>query len=203
MKLELAYPRISFRWRSRNWWARLSRMPAECVHLEHGADWMATFVPDTLYLRGKASVRRQPPRPEVSLCRECLSSELELELTQYRGRVMAFQPDGEAFTQYFFVGATEFSDAGLQPEVAQAITRRLEQPAGDCQVCQRPANWLWFSKEQIPSLDEAGRIAMARGEEFCARHGAAKLCAAFAEVKDANLFYVNIPYGEAGAYVWI
>ena len=203
MRLEQAYPQISFRWRSRNWWARLSRVPPECVHLEHGSDWMATFIPDTLYLRGKASVRRQPARPEVSLCRECLLGELERELSQHRGRVVAFEPDGSAFTQYFFVGTEEFSDAGLQPEVAQAISRRLLQPMGDCQACHEAANWLWFSKEQIPSLDEVGRIATARGEEFCARHGAEKLCAAFTDVKDANLFYVNTPYGDAGAYVWI
>jgi len=37
MKLEQAYPDIKFRWRSRNWWARLTRVPPECEHLEHGA----------------------------------------------------------------------------------------------------------------------------------------------------------------------
>jgi hypothetical protein len=107
--------------------------------------------------------------------------------------VIAFEPDGASFTQYFFVGADEFADAGLQPEVAAAISRRLEQPA----------TWLWFSRSAVPSLDEAGRIAMAVGEEYCARHGAEKLCAAFSELTDANLFYINEPYGEAGAYVWI
>src|SRR4029077_14666786 len=51
MRLEQAYPEIRFRWRSRNWLARLMRMPAECEHLEHDGAWMATFIPDTLYLR--------------------------------------------------------------------------------------------------------------------------------------------------------
>lgn len=201
--LEAAYPRISFRWRSRNWWARLTRTAPECIHLEHDWAWAATFLPDTLYLRGKASLLRQPPRPEVSLCRACLASELERELAEYRGRVVAFEPDGESFSQYFFVGDEEFEAAGLIPEVAKAITRRLQQPAGECQSCGEPARWLWFSREQVPSLDEIGRIAMAQGEEYCAKHGGQKLCEAFSKVRDANLFYVNAPYGEAGAYVWI
>jgi hypothetical protein len=202
MKLEQAYPDIAFRWRSRNWWARLSRVPPECVHLENDGAWMATFVPDTLYLCGKASVLRQPARPEASLCRACLVSELEKELSQYHGRVVAFEPDA-AFTQYFFVGAPEFSDAGLQPEVAAAITRRLELPVGDCEQCERRATWLWISHEQVPSLDETGRIAMASGEALCAKHGAHKLCEAFARIGEANLFYVNVPYGDAGVYLWI
>ncbi len=164
---------------------------------------MATFLPDTLYLRGKASHQRRPPRPEVSLCRECLRNELEKELSAYHGRVIAFEPDGETFTQYFFVAVDDFSAAGLQSEVAAAIARRLAQPAGDCDLCERPALWLWISREEVPSLDEANRIAMTRGQPLCARHGAQKLCDAFMAFPDANLFYVNVPYGEAGAYLWI
>lgn len=164
---------------------------------------MATFLPDTLYLRGKASHQRHPARPEVSLCRVCLLRELERELSEHRGRIIAFEPDGDLFTQYFFVGVGEFSTAGLQPEVAAAITRRLAQPAGDCDRCDRPARWLWISRDQVPNLDEANRIAMTQGESLCARHGAETLCQAFLHVPDANLFYVNLPYGDAGAYLWI
>ena len=69
---------------------------------------MATYTPDTLYLQGKAAVQRQPARPEVSLCRACLLGELEDELARYRGRVLAFEPDGDAFSQYFFVGRAGF-----------------------------------------------------------------------------------------------
>jgi hypothetical protein len=203
LTLEQAYPGIAFRWRSRNLWARITRVPPECVHLEHEGAWMATFIPDTLFLRGKASVRRHPPRPEVSLCRACLLGELENDLSRYSGRIIAFEPDAADFTQYFFVGAPEFSEAGLQPEVAAALTRRLDQPLGDCDLCPQPARWLWISREQVPSLDEVGRIAMARGEALCARHGAAKLCEALGGLGEANLFYVNVPYGETGAYLWI
>jgi hypothetical protein len=203
MRLEQAYPEIRFRWRSRNWWARLTRVPPECEHLETDGQWMATFIPDTLYLRGKASVRRRPARPEVSLCLACLKQQMEKDLRNFAGRVVAFEPDTSAFTQYFFVGTGEFASAGLQPEVAAAIARRLEQPAGQCGRCDRPAAWLWFSRDAVPSLDDVARIAMAPGEALCALHGPQKLLASLAAVPEANLFYVNVPYGDAGAYVWI
>ena len=203
MRLEQAYPEIRFRWRSRNWWARLMRMPAECEHLEHDGAWIATFVPDTLYLRGKASVRRRPPRPEVSLCLACLRREMEKELPQFSGRVVAFEPDAAEFSQYFFVGSDEFSAAGLQPQVAAAISRRLDQPIDACAACDRRATWLWFSREEVPSLDDVARIGMARAETLCPMHGGQKLLESFAGTPDANLFYVNVPYGESGAYVWI
>lgn len=201
--LEQAYPGIAFRWRSRNWWARLTRVPPECVHLEHEFSWMATYVPDTVYLQGKASVQRRPARPEVSLCRACLLNELESELARYGGRVLAFEPDGGAFSQYFFVGTPDFSAAGLRPEVAEAIERRLQQPLGACQGCSAPARWLWIPRVQVESLDDAGDILTAKGQALCPAHGAQQLCESFAAVSQANLLYVNVPYGEAGAYLWI
>jgi len=202
-KLDQAYTKLSFRWRSRNWWARLTRVPPECVHLEHGGPWMATFIPDTLFLRGKATVLRSPTRPEVSLCRDCLLGELERELPAYSGRIVAFEPDAADFSQYFFVGTDEFTDAGLQPEVGAAIERRLAQPAGQCDRCESQSTWVWLSRGDVPGLDDVERIRTSRGEELCARHGAEKLCESLAGIPEANLFYVNIPYGEAGAYVWI
>jgi hypothetical protein len=203
MRLEQAYPEIRFRWRSRNWWARLMRMPAECEHLENDGAWMATFIPDTLYLRGKASIRRRPARPEVSLCRACLKQQMEKELPRFPGRVIAFEPDSAEFTQYFFVGSDEFAAAGLQPEVANAISRRLDQPMDQCASCDRRATWLWISREEVPSLDDVARIALARAEMLCSVHGPQKLLESFACAPEANLFYVNAPYGESGAYVWI
>jgi len=35
------------------------------------------------------------------------------------------------------------------------------------------------------------------------RHGARKLLGAFERMAEANVFYMNLPYGEAGAYIWI
>ncbi|PYU09880.1 MAG: hypothetical protein DMG29_18635, partial [Acidobacteria bacterium] len=111
--LEQAYPGIAFRPRTRNWWAWLTRVPPECVHLETEQGWMAALVPDTLYLRGKAARRSLTQRPEVSLCRACLVGVLEAELAAYAGRVVAFEPDLDSFSQYFFVAGPDFDAAGL------------------------------------------------------------------------------------------
>jgi hypothetical protein len=201
-----SYPGISFRPRSLTWWARLMRWPAECVHIENGHAWMATFIPDTLYLRGKAKARRDPVRPEVSVCFDCLSGLLEPELASFPGRVVAFEPDGETFTQFFFVGREDFAAAGLQPEVAAAIAARLDKLDkldGTCSDCGAPAKWLWISRREVSNLDQTERIETTPGAIYCAKHGAAKLRDALGRVEEANLFYVNAPYGDAGAYVWI
>jgi hypothetical protein len=47
------------------------------------------------------------------------------------------------------------------------------------------------------------QIASAPGEAFCAKHGAEKLFSTFEKIAEANIFYMNVPYGESGAYVWI
>ena len=203
LSVDQAYPGISFRARSRNWLARLMSWPAECVHLENGHRWMATFLPDTLFLRGKPRLRRDPARPEVSLCFNCLAGLLEPELAAYQGRVVAFEPDPENFTQYFFVSPEDFAPAGLRPEVASAISKRLESLHGECSACGAPATWLWIARREVSNLDETQRIEVTPGALFCAEHGAAKLCEALGQPGEANLFYLNAPYAESGAYVWI
>ena len=203
IELEQAYRGISFRPKSRNWWARMMRWPAECIHLESGHTWMATFIPDTLYLRGKAAPRRNPVRPEVSLCLDCLGALLEPELAAYRGRIIAFEPDGESFTQYFFVAREDFAAAGLRSEVAAAIEKRLAHFSGECAQCGAPATWQWISRREVSSLDQTERIEESPGAMYCAKHGAAKLREALRKIQEANLFYVNAPYGDSGAYVWI
>ena len=203
MALDEAYPGISFRPKSRGWLARLMRWPAECVHLDNGPAWMATFIPDTLYLRGKAAPRRNPTRPEVSLCLDCLGTLLEPELGAYPGRVIAFEPDGESFTQYFFVAGDDFAAAGLRSEVAAAIEKRIENVSGECSECGAAATWLWISRREVSSLDQTARIEESRGALYCAKHGAAKLREALGQIDEANLFYVNAPYGDSGAYLWI
>ena len=202
VSLEEAYPRIAFRRRTHNWWARLVGQPAECVHLETQHSWMATLAPDMLYLRGKGVAQREPLRPEVSLCLDCLIGVLESELAAYRGRVVAFEPHEETFSQYFFLAAPDFEVAGLMPEVAAAIEKRLAEPTGTCAECSAPARWLWLARQQVPSLDDFEEIARRAGERLCARHGARRLCSALKEFNEANVFYINAPYGESGAYVW-
>jgi hypothetical protein len=198
-----AYPGIRFLPRSRNWWAWLKGVPAECEHLDGEVHWMATLVPDTLYLRGKAAIRREPVRPEVSLCRECLLGILQEELAAYEGRVIAFEPDAGSFSQYFFVAAEDFEAAGLLPEVAAAINERLSPCPTQCARCPARGTWLWFSRDVVSSLDEAGRIQSEPGGVLCAEHGAQRMCSALKRIPEANLFYMNLPYGEAGAYLWI
>jgi hypothetical protein len=200
-----AYPELSFRWRSDNLISRLLDMPAECIHLESHSPWMATFLPDNLYLQGRNVKLRDARRPEVSLCRECFAKVFENEAAGYKGRVVAFEPDAESVTQCFFVAAPDFDLAGVEPAVAQAIGARLAQDDGSksCQECQRAATWLWFSREQVPHLDAVDKISTVAGEYFCAEHGAQKLCRALTSIEHVNLFYVNAPYGEGGAYLWI
>lgn len=200
---EAAYPGLEFLPRSRNWWARLKGTPPECIHLDGDFNFVATLLPDTLYLRGKRAPRRDPVRPEICLCRDCLLDTVVGELERYEGRVVAFEPDPENFTQYFFVATPDFEAAGLTPEVRTAIEKRLSQPAPTCSECRKIASWLWLSREQVASLDDAGRITEAPGEWFCAAHGARMLCVAFKKIAEANLFYMNLPYDGAGAYVWI
>ena len=205
MAVEVAYPDIAFRAKSRNWWARLTRVPAECQHLETEFAWMATYAPDTISLRGKGRTRHEPARPEVSLCRACLLGQLEPELAEYDGRVVAFEPDAENFSQYFFVATEDFEAAGLQPAVSAAIAARLKSRSEACEHdgCARRATWLWLSRAEVASLDDFGSIGHAAGQHLCTRHGTAKVCSAFAGIAEANLFYVNAPYGEMGAYLWI
>lgn len=203
MTLEAAYPGIAFRPQSRNWWARLTRVPPECIHLDLQQDWMATLLPDTLYLRGKARACRRPTRPQASLCRECCLGVLEPELARYAGRVVAFEPDGTLLSQYFFVAREEFAAAGLRDEVSAAIAARLSACLGECGECSRPARWLWFPRREVAGLDDVAMILAAPGAQLCAAHGAQRLCASLGALEEANLFYLNVPYGEAGAYLWI
>ncbi len=198
-----AYPRIELLPRSRNWWAWLKGTAPECIHLGEECDWIATLLPDTLYLRGKRSIKREPPRPEITLCRDCLADVASGELESFAGRVVAFEPDPEIFTQYFFAAQSDFEPVGLRPEVAEAIAQRLAQPGGACSECGHSATWLWFSRGEIASLDDVDQIAATPGVAFCAKHGARNLLAAFDRIAEANVFYMNLPYGEAGAYVWI
>jgi hypothetical protein len=200
---EDAYPSLEFLPRSRTWWAWLKGTPPECIHLGSECDWIATLVPDIVFLRGKRRKRRDWVRPEVTLCRDCLSDTATPDMAEYEGRVIVFEPDPEFLTQYFFVEKEDFAAAGLAPDVADAIAGRLMQNGGACQVCGHAATWLWFSREQVASLDEVTQIESSPGEPFCAKHGAEKLFSAFEKIAEANIFYMNLPYGESGAYVWI
>ena len=133
----MAYSGVQFRPRSRNGWAWLQGTPAEGVHGEHETVWRATLLPDTLYMRGKRREQRIPARPEVSLCRACLREVMARDPRAYSGRVVAFEPDADVFTQCFFVAAPDFEQAGLAPGVhaLHANGRRL------CFLAHRSQTW--------------------------------------------------------------
>ena len=201
--LDEAYPGLAFRPQTRNWWAWLTGQAPECVHLERDPSWSATLVPDTLYVRGKSSPVREPARPEVSLCRGCLLDVIEPELALYAGRVVAFEPQFETLSQYFFVASPDFDAAGLEDAVAAAIGKRLDEKTRICERCARRATWLWLPRDTVGTLDDVARIESAAGHFLCATHGAEALCRSLKSSDEANVFYFNLPYGEAGAYVWI
>jgi hypothetical protein len=201
--IEDAYPTLAFRPKSRGWWARFSGAPAECVHLEHQTGWMATLVPHILYVRGKAVPQQQRVAPDVSLCRDCLLRILEPALAAYDGNIVAFEPDPDAVTQYFFVATPDFEASGLEPDLSAAIEERLARPEISCEECRRSATWLYVPRDQVASLDSFDDVRAAPGENLCALHGAARFCSALEKIPEVNLFYMNFPYGEAGAYVWI
>jgi hypothetical protein len=200
-----AYPRIAFRKKSLSWWAQLTRVPPECEHVEFEHAWTALYAPDTVYLRGKPRAVRTPARAEVSLCLDCLFGELRPELSQFAGRVLAFEPDGQNFSEYFFLAPEDFDAAGLKPEVGRAIRARVERIAGPCEQssCENAASWLWLPRAEIESLDDVQAIAAAKGKPYCAGHGSAALCTALGSIEQVNLFYMNLPYGHSGAYLWI
>jgi len=203
--LEQAYPGIKFRPHSHGLLARFAKAPAECIHLETDHTWMAAWAPDMAYLKGKAVAQREPTRPEASLCRACLPQVLEPELQTHAGKVIAFEPDA-GVTQYFYVAREHFADAYLQPEVARALDERLARLAAEScaqERCGKRAAWLWFSQREVASLEESALIAAAPGEPLCATHGAARLLECLRALELVNLEYVNAPYGEAGAYVWL
>lgn len=202
VKYEEAYPKIRFSPRSRGLFARLKGAAPRCIHLEESADWMATLLPDVVFLNERSERRRAALRPEISVCRECLLEIAMPELAAFEGRVVAFEP-GRSFGQYFFVAQPEFDPAGMTPEVAAAIGKRLEWSAATCAECSRQAKWCWISRAEVPALDEPERIAEAKGELLCATHGAQRLREALERIKEARLIYVNLPYGETGAYLWI
>ena len=124
------------------------------------------------------------------------------DIEAFKGHVVAFEPD-PSVTQYFFVGAADFAPAGMAAEVEEAIAERLAQDPGSCTMCQRNSTWLWFPRAQVASLDDFQRIRDSAGESLCAAHGAQKLRKAFEQIDKAKLSFMNLPYGEAGAYVWI
>jgi hypothetical protein len=202
IQVETTYPGIHFLPHSRGWYWRLRGFPPECEHLQGDPKWMAALQPDVLYVRGKAAKRRDPARPEASLCRDCLLHVLSNEIATHEGKVVAFEPDPANFSQYFYVGAEDNDAAGVTPELAAVIEQRLDKLPARCHRCSASAAWLWFTREEIVSLEETEKIQAATGEALCPNHAAQQMRAMLERIAEANIFYINLPYGASGAYLW-
>jgi hypothetical protein len=163
---------------------------------------MASLQPDVLYLRGKAAKRREPGRPEASLCRDCLLHILSNEIATHEGKVVAFEPDPVKFSQYFYVAAEDNDAAGVTPELAAVIDQRLKKLPASCHRCSASAAWLWFTRDEIVSLEETEKIQAAAGEALCPNHAAQQMRTMLERIAEANIFYINVPYGAVGAFLW-
>ncbi len=176
-----------------------------------------------LYLDSSALVKLATPEPE-SLSLSGFLSDWPNQASSALARVETVRalrrPGGEAAAQQraeevlgrvtliemdspILEAAALVDPAGLRSEVSAAIAQRLAERGAACEACSCSAAWLWLSRGDVPSLDDTERVAAAPGKRLCATHGARTLCRALAAFPDVNLFYINAPYGEAGAYVWI
>ena len=145
-----AYPHVEFLPRSRNWWSWLKGTPAECIHLGEECKWIATLVPDIIFLRGKRGKRHDVVRPDITLCRDCLAETSAPEMAEYEGRVVAFAPDPALLTQYFFVRERRFRRGG-------ACTGRDE-----CNLRAAGAEW-----RRVPDLRPRGDVAVVPTRSGC------------------------------------
>ncbi len=96
-------------------------LPAECIHLENGHHWM--YVHSGYAVSSRQASTREPVRPEVSVCFDCLAGLLEAEAGPCPSPRGAFRRRRDVHA-IFFLGKEDFSAAGLRSEVAAAILTR-------------------------------------------------------------------------------
>src|SRR3989338_3641541 len=83
----------------RPWWRRL--LGGGALACSHAAT--IALLPDEAPLRnGRRAAVRQPPRPPIRVCVECLLALLEPELKAPERRVVAFEPGAEGVAGYRF-----------------------------------------------------------------------------------------------------
>ena len=120
----------------RTWWRRLVGGGAlACAHAATIA-----LLPDEAPLRnGRRAAVRQPPRPAIRVCVECLLALLEPELKAPARRVVAFEPGAEGVTGYRFLEQDHLGDSGLEAEDVIHCQSLVAEPLGGCQQCGQPA----------------------------------------------------------------
>jgi hypothetical protein len=198
--IEQAYPTLQLR-STGSIWERFST--PKCVHAENDDSWIACISPDTFIKHGRLTKLSEAARPEVALCRSCLVALLSAELPRFEGRVVALEPHMEHMQQYMYTALSDMADGGFEPEIISVITRRLEDIRGKCESCDQHAKWLWLPSQDVIDQEDSEGIRNAKGILLCSRHGSLKLCSALEGIPKANMEYVNLPYGEAGFYIWL
>jgi hypothetical protein len=198
--VEQAYPTLLFR-RTGSIWERFST--PKCVHAENEDGWIACISPDTFIKHGRLTKLSETARPEVALCRSCLITLLNAELPRFQGRVVALEPHMEQMQQYVFTALSDMADGEFEPEIISAITRRLEDISGECDSCDQDAKWLWLSSRDVIDQQDLEGISNAKGVLLCSRHGSLTLRGALERIPKADMEYLNLPYSEAGFYIWL
>lgn len=179
------------------WWRRwLSAAALSCLH-----SGTIQLDPDRIQLRTGAMAVRQPSRPPITVCADCLLRLLEPELRTSDRRVIAFEP-AEGLTTYTFLEQDHLGDAPLSGEDVIHCQSLVAEPLGGCQKCGHPAVLLLVKRG---SMTERGKLASFRGgkEYYCAAHGSERLLGLLRErlVGNAPVKYFNFPYGERGVYI--
>ena len=200
------YPALPLRLARHLWWSRFSRdrgqAVAHCAHLDASAAAPVQLKPDWvwLYRQPKPLAVRQPARPPIDVCVDCLLALLASELASYRGRVIAFEPATEGFTHYVFIEQQHLGDVGLGPEDLIHCQSLVAEPLGGCQTCASEAHFLWVKRG---STTESRQLITYRGGRgyYCLTHGAEVLLAHLRERVCGPLAHFNFPYGERGVYI--
>lgn len=191
---------------ARPWWQRLFARPAPaCAHarIGHaGGATMINLVPDEVRLRnGTRLAVRQPPRPPITVCPDCLLTLLEQETKGAERRIIAFEPAKEGLAEYRFLEQDHLGDSGLPAEDLIHSQSLVAEPLGGCQKCGQPA---WFLLVKRASTTEGGKLTTFRGgkEYYCPAHGSERLLGLLRErLSKRPVEYFNFPYGERGVYI--
>lgn len=203
MKTELArvYAGLPLETPQRAWWRLGAAAPTRCTHLGTGESVRVEVKPDWVWLPGQAKplAVREPARPPIELCLDCLKMLVDREVAGFLGRVIAFEP-AERFSRYVFVEQQHLGDVALEAEDLIHCQSLVAEPLGGCQTCAAEARFLWVKRG---STTENTKLTTYRGGRgyYCLRHGAEVLSACLAERVRAPLDLVNLPYGERGVYI--
>lgn len=186
------------------WWQRLFSHPAPaCVHARIERAGAIALHPDQVRLRngGQATVR-QPPRPAITVCPDCLLTLLEPEITGGNRRIIAFEPSKEGVAAYAFIEQQHLGDSGLRAEDVIHCQSLVAEPLGGCQKCGQPALLLMVKRGLTT---QRGQLASFRGgkEYYCLAHGSDRLLGLLRErlPKRTPIHHFNFPYGERGVYL--